>query len=68
MLSLLCNWLSSCPVAVAHLVNNGAVIPHLISSIEASCESHETIIQGLSALLIGVCLVFNKNDVEGFTV
>jgi len=68
ILSLLCNWLTNCSVAVAHFLSNGAIIPFLLACVEQPCESHETIIQGLSAILIGVCIVYNDNDVEAFTV
>lgn len=68
ILSLLCNWLSNCPVAVTHLLSNGAIIPYLIACVEQPCETHEAVIQGLSAILIGVCTVYNNNDVDAFTV
>ncbi|XP_066922290.1 general vesicular transport factor p115-like [Clytia hemisphaerica] len=68
VLSLLCSWTSNCPVAVSHLLSNGAIIPYLIACVEQPCDTHEAVIQGLSAILIGVCIVYNGNDVEAFSV
>lgn len=68
VLSLMCNWLSNCPVAVSHFLSNGAIIPFLLACVEQPCEVHEAAIQGMSAILIGVCIVYNSNDVESFTV
>ncbi|XP_047144937.1 general vesicular transport factor p115 isoform X1 [Hydra vulgaris] len=67
ILSLLCSWLTNCPIAVAHFLSNSAIIPFLFSCIEQPCEMHESVIQGLSAVLVGVCIIYNDGNNEKFT-
>ncbi|EDV25698.1 uncharacterized protein TRIADDRAFT_24021, partial [Trichoplax adhaerens] len=63
-LILLCSWLNECPTAVAHLVNNPVNIPFLTTQIDRDANEHEKLMRGLSALLLGICMVYNDGAVE----
>eukprot|EP00794_Sanderia_malayensis_P011932 gene11932-13168_t len=80
ILSLLCSWLYNCPLAVVHFLQNAANVPHrcsihvsslniskLIACVDSHGDEENSIVEGLSALLIGVLIVYNDNSVESFT-
>ncbi|KAK2156644.1 hypothetical protein LSH36_208g03024 [Paralvinella palmiformis] len=67
LLMLLSEWLSNCPAAVNHFLSNNANIPFLISQVSASeGDEMELIVQSLCAFLLGICILYNSEQVEGF--
>ncbi|XP_065063529.1 general vesicular transport factor p115-like [Rhopilema esculentum] len=67
LISLLCTWLHNCPLAVSHFLQSPSNIPFLISCVESHSDDDFSVVEGLSALLIGVLIVYNDNSVEIFT-
>ncbi|ELU02247.1 hypothetical protein CAPTEDRAFT_5874 [Capitella teleta] len=66
LLMLLCHWLSHCPITVTHFLNNNANVPFLISQISSSeGDEMELVIQGLCAFLLGLCVLYNQDQVQG---
>lgn len=63
LLLLLCSWLSSCPLAVAHFLHNSANIPYLMAQVEVHGEEADRLVGALCALLLGICLDNNDNSV-----
>jgi hypothetical protein len=67
LLMLLCHWLSSCPVAVTHFLHSSSNVPFLISQVSASeGDELELIVQGLCAFLLGICVIFNSDQVPSY--
>lgn len=67
LLQLLCNWLVFCPIAVTHFLHNSANVPYLISQVSASeGDELELIVQGLCAFLLGICILYNNNQVQNY--
>ncbi|CAG5123020.1 unnamed protein product, partial [Candidula unifasciata] len=68
LLMILCGWLADCPLAVSHFLNTAANVPFLISQISSSeGDEQETIIHGLCAFLLGVCMLYNDDRNEAFS-
>ncbi|BFZ17934.1 hypothetical protein BsWGS_20973 [Bradybaena similaris] len=68
LLMILCGWLADCPLAVSHFLSSAANVPFLISQISSSeGDEQETIIHGLCAFLLGVCMLFNDDRNEAFS-
>uniref|UniRef100_A0A2C9KEF1 General vesicular transport factor p115 n=1 Tax=Biomphalaria glabrata TaxID=6526 RepID=A0A2C9KEF1_BIOGL len=68
LLMILCGWLSDCPIAVSHFLNNTANVPYLISQVSSSeGDEHEAIVQGLCAFLLGICMLYNDDTSEAFS-
>lgn len=68
LLMLLSEWLSNCPAAVNHFLSNNANIPFLISQVSASeGDEMELVVQSLCAFLLGICILYNSEQVEGFS-
>lgn len=63
LLLLLCSWLSSCSLAVAHFLHNSANVPYLMAQVEAHGEEADRLVGALCALLLGICLDNNDNSV-----
>ncbi|PIO36130.1 hypothetical protein AB205_0215240 [Aquarana catesbeiana] len=61
---LLCTWLSSCPIAVTHFLHNAA---NLTAQISENLGEEEQLVQGLCALLLGICIYYNDNSLENNT-
>ncbi|XP_027710436.1 general vesicular transport factor p115 isoform X3 [Vombatus ursinus] len=66
LLMLLCTWLSNCPIAVTHFLHNSANIPFLTAQIAENLGEEEQLVQGLCALLLGICIYFNDNSLENY--
>ena len=65
LLMLLSHWLAECPIAVTHFLHNNANIPMLISHVSASeGDEMELAVQGLCAFVLGICVLYNENQVE----
>ncbi|XP_074806488.1 general vesicular transport factor p115 isoform X1 [Natator depressus] len=64
LLMLLCTWLSDCPIAVTHFLHNSANIPFLTGQIAENLGEEEQLVQGLCALLLGICIYYNDNSLE----
>ncbi|XP_019372342.1 PREDICTED: general vesicular transport factor p115, partial [Gavialis gangeticus] len=74
LLMLLCTWLSSCPIAVTHFLHNPANIPfsslariQLTGQIAENLGEEEHLVQGLSALLLGISIYYNDNSLENYS-
>ncbi|KAM4809277.1 general vesicular transport factor p115 isoform 1-T1 [Rhinophrynus dorsalis] len=67
LLMLLCTWLSSCPIAVTRFLHNAANVPFLTGQISENLGEEEQLVQGLCALLLGICIYFNDNSLENNT-
>lgn len=67
LLMLLCTWLSSCPIAVTHFLHNAANVPFLTAQISENLGEEEQLVQGLCALLLGICIYYNDNSLENNT-
>lgn len=66
LLMMLAHWLTDCTIAVTHFLNIPNTVSFLISQISASeGDELETIIQGLCAFLLGICILYNSDNVEG---
>ncbi|XP_069048639.1 general vesicular transport factor p115 isoform X5 [Lepisosteus oculatus] len=67
LLMLLCTWISNCPIAVTHFLHNQANIPFLTAQISENLGEDERLVQGLCALLVGICIYYNDNSLENYT-
>ncbi|KAJ8403644.1 hypothetical protein AAFF_G00349700 [Aldrovandia affinis] len=67
LLSLLCTWISSCPIAVSHFLHNQENISYLTGQISENLGEEERLVQGLCALLLGICICYNDNSLENHT-
>ncbi|KAJ8336009.1 hypothetical protein SKAU_G00393520 [Synaphobranchus kaupii] len=67
LLILLCTWISSCPIAVTHFLHNQENIPFLTGQISENLGEDERLVQGLCALLLGICIYYNDNSLENYT-
>jgi len=68
LLMLISAWVNDCPPAVAQFLSDPAVLQYLTGQI-GSNEHDETerLSQGLCAFLLGQCLLYNDNSVQGST-
>uniref|UniRef100_A0A8C9SV02 General vesicular transport factor p115 n=1 Tax=Scleropages formosus TaxID=113540 RepID=A0A8C9SV02_SCLFO len=67
LLMLLCTWISSCPIAVTHFLHNQDNVPFLTAQISENLGEDERLVQGLCALLLGICIYYNDNSLENYT-
>ncbi|XP_037545973.1 general vesicular transport factor p115 [Nematolebias whitei] len=67
LLMLLCTWSSSCPIAVTHFLHNQDNVPFLTAQISENLGEDERLVQGLCALLLGICIYYNDNSLENYT-
>ncbi|XP_034043607.1 general vesicular transport factor p115 isoform X2 [Thalassophryne amazonica] len=67
LLMLLCTWISNCPIAVTHFLHNQENVPFLTGQISENLGEDERLVQGLCALLLGICIYFNDNSLENYT-
>ncbi|XP_030046521.1 general vesicular transport factor p115 isoform X3 [Microcaecilia unicolor] len=67
LLMLLCTWLSNCPIAVTHFLHNPSNVPFLTAQISENLGEEEQLVQGLCALLLGICIYNNDNSLENYT-
>ncbi|XP_073493747.1 general vesicular transport factor p115 isoform X1 [Phyllobates terribilis] len=67
LLMLLCTWLTNCPIAVTHFLHNAANVPFLTGQISENLGEEEQLVQGLCALLLGICIYYNDNSFENNT-
>lgn len=66
LLMFLSMWLSNCELAVKAFMSINGSIGFLIAQITANeHDENEYLIQGLCAFLMGICIQFNDNSVEG---
>ncbi|KAL7044237.1 hypothetical protein ACKWTF_001843 [Chironomus riparius] len=66
ILMFLIIWLSKCEMAVRSFLSINGTISFLIAQITANeHDENEYLIQGLCAFLMGICIQFNDNGVEG---
>ncbi|KAK5608469.1 Vesicle-mediated ER to Golgi transport protein [Crenichthys baileyi] len=67
LLMLLCTWISNCPIAVTHFLHNQDNVPFLTAQISENLGEDERLVQGLCALLLGICVYYNDNSLENYT-
>ncbi|XP_071107811.1 general vesicular transport factor p115-like [Haliotis cracherodii] len=68
LLMLMCGWMSNCTISVSHFLSNSANVPYLISQVSGSDgDEQETLVQGLCAILLGICILFNDDQTDSFT-
>ncbi|XP_008315361.1 general vesicular transport factor p115 isoform X3 [Cynoglossus semilaevis] len=67
LLMLLCTWISNCPIAVTHFLHNQENVPFLTAQISENLGEDERLVQGLCALLLGICICYNDNSLENYT-
>ncbi|XP_043969322.1 general vesicular transport factor p115 isoform X3 [Gambusia affinis] len=67
LLMLLCTWISNCPIAVTHFLHNQDNVPFLTAQISENLGEDERLVQGLCALLLGICIYYNDNSLETYT-
>uniref|UniRef100_A0A8C7P6V3 General vesicular transport factor p115 n=1 Tax=Oncorhynchus mykiss TaxID=8022 RepID=A0A8C7P6V3_ONCMY len=67
LLMLLCTWISNCPIAVTHFLHNQENVPFLTGQISENLGEDERLVQGLCALLLGICIYYNDNSLENYT-
>jgi hypothetical protein len=66
ILMFLSMWLAKCELAVRSFLSINGTISFLIAQITANeHDENEYLIQGLCAFLMGICIQFNDNGVEG---
>ncbi|XP_062546119.1 general vesicular transport factor p115 isoform X2 [Armigeres subalbatus] len=66
LLMLLAVWLSHCQVAVKTFLSSPGSVAYLIAQIAANeHDDNEYLIQGMCAFLMGICIQFNDNSVQG---
>ncbi|KAM9792519.1 general vesicular transport factor p115 [Neosynchiropus ocellatus] len=67
LLILLCTWINNCPIAVTHFLHNQENVPFLTAQISENLGEDERLVQGLCALLLGICIYYNDNSLENNT-
>ncbi|XP_053711883.1 general vesicular transport factor p115 isoform X2 [Synchiropus splendidus] len=67
LLILLCTWINNCPIAVTHFLHNQENVPFLTAQISENLGEDERLVQGLCALLLGICIYYNDNSLENYT-
>ena len=65
-LQLLCSWVTSCPPATTMLLESRDTLSFLLNQIGSNeHDERERLSHGLCAVLLGLCILFNENKVEG---
>ncbi|XP_051866154.1 general vesicular transport factor p115 isoform X3 [Pristis pectinata] len=67
LLMLLSTWMTNCPIAVTHFLHNQTNVPFLTAQISENLGEEEQLVQGLCALLLGICIYYNDNSLENYT-
>ncbi|XP_059503318.1 general vesicular transport factor p115 isoform X5 [Stegostoma tigrinum] len=67
LLMLLSTWMTNCPIAVSHFLHNQTNVPFLTAQISENLGEEEQLVQGLCALLLGICIYYNENSLENYT-
>ena len=65
-LQLILIWLHEFPEAVNRFLQEGSFVQYLIERITHQSFTQDTQIQGLSALILGICVLFNDESVKNF--
>lgn len=69
LLMLLSTWLANCPNAVNYFLSQQKNISYLISQASSTdTEEKSLLIQGLTAFLLGLNILYNTDQVEAYTV
>ncbi|KAL3272783.1 hypothetical protein HHI36_014243 [Cryptolaemus montrouzieri] len=68
ILMLLAMWLAQCQQAVQVFLNIPGAMAFLTAQTSASeCDNNEELLQGICALIMGLCVVFNDNSVQNYS-
>uniref|UniRef100_A0A8C5ED19 General vesicular transport factor p115 n=1 Tax=Gouania willdenowi TaxID=441366 RepID=A0A8C5ED19_GOUWI len=54
-------------IAVTHFLHNQENVPFLTAQISENLGEDERLVQGLCALLLGICIYYNDNSLENYT-
>ena len=65
-LQLLTIWFHDSPVSINKFLQEGSFVQYLLERITQQSSSLDTEIQGLCALILGICVVFNDETAKGF--
>lgn len=65
IMMLLSTWMANCPTAVSCFLSQPRNVTYLISQASsAETDDHSLIIQGLSAFILGLCLLYNTEQIQ----
>ena len=68
ILQLLCSWVASCPPAATLLLESQDSLSYLLNQIGSNeHDEKERLCHGLSAVLLGLCILHNENKTQGAT-
>ena len=68
LLQLLCSWVNFCPQASTVLLQSKDALSFLLNQIGSNeHDERERLCHGLSAVLLGLCILYNENTVPGNT-
>jgi len=65
-LQLLVVWLHESPMSVNKFLQEGSYIQYLIERTTTQSSTQDTEIQGLSSLILGLCVLFNDESIASF--
>lgn len=65
-LQLILIWVHESPTPIKHLLQEGSYVQHLIERITQQSHQQDIQIQGISALILGICVLFNDESVANF--
>ena len=68
LLQLLCSWVNFCPQASTVLLQSKDALSFLLNQIGSNeHDERERLCHGLSAVLLGLCILYNENTTPGHT-
>ena len=65
-LQLILIWFHESPTPIKHFLQEGSYIQYLIERITHHSQQQDTQIQGISALILGICVLYNDESVPNF--
>ena len=65
-LQFLLFWFHESPVPVKHFLQEGSYVQYLIERITHQSQQQDIQIQGIAALILGICVLFNDESVPNF--
>nr|CAB3267542.1 general vesicular transport factor p115 [Phallusia mammillata] len=67
LLNLLCCWLSNCPIAISHFLDDESTVPFLLSQLAVSGNDRDLLVNGVCALLLGICILDNDGSITHYS-
>lgn len=65
-LQLILVWFHESPLSIKHFLLEGSYIQYLIERITQQSHHQDIQIQGISALILGICVLYNDESVQSF--